>query len=239
MHVEDDFIDEPTSTVVSMSLAGGLYTPIHTQITNLLQTYGIVTVVAAGNSASNACSFSPAAATSAMTVASSENDSSDTASDFSNLGPCCDIAAPGRNILSSTFTSTTSTGLKSGTSMATPLVSGVCALEMEQQLIDAPELVSAIGALTISRVKAMATQNRVDRSGDAWGALPLLFTSIGLTSVPQPPPPPPPPAPPQPNKAAPNMPLGRPATSDAISITLARMLGHPLATLCLLLLWLV
>ena len=57
---------------------------------------GVVVVVAAGNSADDACFYSPASATSAITVGSTT--SADLVSPFSNYGTCMDIYAPGSDI---------------------------------------------------------------------------------------------------------------------------------------------
>lgn len=53
-------------------------------------------------------------------------DETDTVSDFSNYGPAVTVVAPGRDILSTIIGS--SYGLMTGTSMATPIVSGIVSL---------------------------------------------------------------------------------------------------------------
>jgi subtilisin family serine protease len=87
---------------------------------------GVLVSVAAGNSNSDACSFSPAFVPTAVTVGATS--SSDQRAGFSNYGKCLDIYAPGVGVLSAGHASDTATRSMSGTSMACPHVSGVAAL---------------------------------------------------------------------------------------------------------------
>jgi subtilisin family serine protease len=99
---------------------------------------GMVVVVAAGNSNADALGFTPASADRAVTVAASDHN--DAKASFSNWGQKIDVAAPGVDILSVKAAinnmCTSSRGnivgtdycRVSGTSMATPHVSGLAAL---------------------------------------------------------------------------------------------------------------
>jgi subtilisin family serine protease len=109
--------------VANMSLGGGYSSTVNTAANNLANS-GVFLAVAAGNSAANACNYSPASASSATTVGSTT--SSDGRSSFSNYGSCVDIYAPGSSITSTWLSGSTRT--INGTSMASPHVAGVGAL---------------------------------------------------------------------------------------------------------------
>ena len=108
--------------VINMSFAG-YELHVLSQILNLADSLGIVSVAAAGNNSSNIKIY-PAALSSVISVGALA-DASYKAS-YSNYGDWVDIVAPG-----SWITSTipgNQYGTKSGTSMASPLVAGVVAL---------------------------------------------------------------------------------------------------------------
>jgi subtilisin family serine protease len=111
------------NSVANMSLGGGRSTALNTAATNLINS-GVFLAVAAGNENQNACNVSPASTAAAYTTAAS--DSTDLRASFSNYGSCVDGYAPGVSVKSDWLSNGTNT--ISGTSMATPHVTGVAAL---------------------------------------------------------------------------------------------------------------
>jgi subtilisin family serine protease len=99
--------------------------PLTTAV-NTMSDRGFVMVVAAGNSNANACTYSPARAAKALTVAATT--STDARSGFSNFGACVDLFAPGSGIESLRWNNPSGSAVMSGTSMAAPHAAGVAAL---------------------------------------------------------------------------------------------------------------
>ena len=114
-----------TPAVANLSLGGARSSALDFAVRSAVAD-GVVFVVAAGNSATNACQSSPAAEPLAITVGSTT--AADARSSFSNYGSCVDVFAPGSGITSAWHTSTTASNTISGTSMASPHVAGVAAL---------------------------------------------------------------------------------------------------------------
>jgi aqualysin 1 len=114
--------------VANMSLGGGASSALDTAVNNSINS-GVTYSIAAGNSNADACTSSPARVAAAITVGATT--SSDARASFSNFGTCLDIFAPGQSITSAWDTSDTATNTISGTSMATPHVTGVTALYLQ------------------------------------------------------------------------------------------------------------
>jgi subtilisin family serine protease len=115
--------------VANMSLDGSASSTLDQAVQSSI-TSGVTYAIAAGNSSTDACTQSPARAPQAITVAATT--SADARASFSNYGTCVDIFAPGQSITSAYNGSDNQTAVLSGTSMATPHVTGVAALYLEK-----------------------------------------------------------------------------------------------------------
>ncbi|MEV4755654.1 S8 family peptidase [Micromonospora sp. NPDC049559] len=112
--------------VANMSLSGPRSQALNDAVAASIAD-GVVYGLAAGNDyGRDACNLSPASTAAAITVGASN--SNDTRADYSNIGSCLDLFAPGTGITSSYNTSDAATAVISGTSMATPHVVGAAAL---------------------------------------------------------------------------------------------------------------
>lgn len=117
---------------------------------------GVLTVVAAGNSYTDAALFSPASAKSAVTVGAIDKDNSRPL--FSNYGALVDVFAPGVEILSAWIGGDDATNSIDGTSMACPHVAGLALYLKGLEGLDSVESVS-------ERITELATEDAVKGPG--------------------------------------------------------------------------
>jgi subtilisin family serine protease len=137
--------------VANLSL-GGTFSAVLDRAVDDLADSGVVVAVAAGNSAADACQSSPAAARQVLAVAAS--DRTDTRAPWSNVGSCVDLYAPGVSVLSDWPGG--GTRVESGTSMATPFVTGAAALYLAKHPTDTT-------ATVVAWLEQQATGGRIKR----------------------------------------------------------------------------
>jgi subtilisin family serine protease len=119
------------ANIISMSLGDVETSPTLDAAVAYAWNHGLLVVAAAGNMSSNSF-FYPAASPNVLSVAATDN--TDTLASFSNWGEWVKVAAPGVNVYATLPTYSaggnygTNYGYLSGTSMATPHVSGEAAL---------------------------------------------------------------------------------------------------------------
>ena len=159
--------------VANMSLA---FNPPNDTVDNAVRrliTNGVTVVVSAGNNNTDACTQSPARVPEAITVAAT--DKLDKRATFSNYGTCVDLFAPGVDIQSASYLVDNQLRVISGTSQATPHVTGVAALYLSSHPTATPAMIAAA-------ITGGTTQNKVI---DPMGSVNRLLSSkVSDTTVP-------------------------------------------------------
>jgi subtilisin family serine protease len=158
--------DPGEPAVANMSLGGGGNAAIDAAVKRAIAD-GVTFAVAAGNDSANACSGSPSRVPKALTVAATQQ--SDAPASFTNFGSCVDLYAPGVNITSDWIGGANATNTISGTSMATPHVTGVAALYLATSPGASPATVSTA---VLSRTTKDAVPDSRSSAND------LLFTNL-------------------------------------------------------------
>ena len=118
-------------SVVNFSVGGSASQALDDAVQGLIDG-GVVVVVAAGNSNTDACEASPGRLPDAITVGSTTIE--DKTLGTTNYGSCVDLFAPGFEVLSTTPGN--QTAVYSGSSMATPHVVGVIARYLQRNDVD-------------------------------------------------------------------------------------------------------
>lgn len=144
----------PPAALVVMSVSTRRNKILNDAVDGIIKS-GLAVVTAAGNAGNDSCAYSPASATSAITVAASNIN--DSRSSFSNFGGCINLYAPGENIVSAWHTGDDSTRDLSGTSAACPYVAGTAAVLLAENPSLTPFDVSAV--LYTTATKSVVQQN--------------------------------------------------------------------------------
>lgn len=147
--------------IINLSL--GTYSPASAHQTAISKAVeaGVVVVAAIGNDGSNIKCY-PAAYDNVIAVAAVNKDG--TAATFSDFGDWADISAPGVDIYSAYATSDTSSGKMSGTSQASPVVSGVAALYLSRNPGATPAEVEEVLKKTAAKASSKEIGGIVDAS---------------------------------------------------------------------------
>jgi thermitase len=158
------YLADKGARVISMSLGGGDSTTLHDAVQYAYKNgSGALLVAAAGNDGNGTLNY-PAGYSEVVSVAATDN--RDQRASFSDANGDVEVAAPGVNVLSAYNSNDTSYATLSGTSMATPHVSGVAAVIFDRN----PSLTAA------------QARDKLDASVDDLGA-PGRDTSYGFGRV--------------------------------------------------------
>jgi aqualysin 1 len=170
--------------VANMSLGGGFSSSVNAAVAGAVRS-GVTMAVAAGNDGANACNYSPASEPSAITVGATTT--SDARASYSNFGTCVDIFAPGSGITSAWKTSNTAVNTISGTSMATPHVTGTAALLAQANAGASPATIASMltGNATTNKVTSAGTgsPNRLLYTLGTGAATPPAAQEVAVQSI--------------------------------------------------------
>jgi len=166
--------------VINMSWGGSSYNQTAANIISNAAAQGAVLVAAAGNSNSSS-TFYPAGYPNVISVANT--DINDNKSSTSNYGPTIDVSAPGTSIRSTVISGGYANW--SGTSMASPMVAGLCGLvlsvdatlsptEVENCIKSTTDPLNSSYALGTGRINALEAVQCASPSG---GSCPAPSTS--------------------------------------------------------------
>jgi len=164
-HITAEKLANPSQPmIVNLSLGEDIDTPEYSALDEAVEAsvaVGVVYIIAAGNQDRAVANVTPAKVADAITVGSF--DTTGTFSWFSNWGPGVDILAPGEGIVS--LSPSSGPVEMTGTSMATPHVTGAAALYLSQNPTASPSQVeAALVALAQSFVTSASASSTTNKS---------------------------------------------------------------------------
>lgn len=127
-YIVNDYRLTQKKSIANLSV-GAAYNALLNNAVDVAVNEGIPIVVAAGNANEPACTYSPASSKSVITVGAID-DRYDTIASFSNWGSCVDIFASGVYVTSLATHGHDASLALSGTSMSSPIVTGILASYM-------------------------------------------------------------------------------------------------------------
>lgn len=165
--------------VINMSLGGAYFTDVENTVIQAAYNAGIAVFAAAGNEATNGKAY-PASYDNVCSVASLQQNGKK--SSFTNFNDAVDLAFPGSDIYSTGNGGTSEYVMKSGTSMACPVATGVAAVILSGAS-QIPELAGKTGTERVDALYKVMADNAVKSTSAGTGAgytyLPKVF---GLTT---------------------------------------------------------
>ncbi|MDO5635202.1 MAG: S8 family peptidase [Micrococcus sp.] len=146
--------------VANISIQAGASATFDAAVAQLISA-GVPTVVAAGNTATDACESSPARVPTAVTVGAVAATGAAVAG--TNWGSCIDLFAPGQDVATASHTGPDAVQSVSGTSLSAAIVSGAVATHLQHNPASSPAQVSA--AVTTTATTGQVT-GRIGASPD-------------------------------------------------------------------------
>ena len=166
-----------------MSIGSNTYNAAMKQAVDKAYEQGVTIVAAMGNDGANLVKY-PARYNHVIGVCATRKDN--TLASFSNFGEWADISAPGSGISSSMMGAGDGYGVKDGTSMASPIIAGACALYMSYAGYVEPDIMEAVlksSATPMTETGAGAGVVNVARMLGIDGNGVLPYNTMGVVSA--------------------------------------------------------
>lgn len=148
------YYTERRADIINMSIGSNTYNAAMKAAVEAAYAQGVTIVAAMGNDGTNLVKY-PARYDHVIGVCATRKDN--TLAYFSNYGSWADISAPGEGIYSTTWNSKSSYGSKDGTSMASPIVAGACALYMSYAGHVSPDTMEKVLKSTATKISQSGT----------------------------------------------------------------------------------